>query len=80
MNVAKMVVKVLKYTKIASAKLKIFRKISTKNGKNSTIFYSKVRNTNCKRSLLDHVVHVTSFNHASSKWTRIYRAVVRNKK
>jgi len=37
-HLAKIVVKVLKYNKTVLAKLKIFRKISTKNGKNSTFF------------------------------------------
>jgi len=68
---AKTVVKVLKYTRTASAKLKIFWKISTKNKKIQQ-FYSEA----CNIQILDiayimycflgHIVHVTVIRSAST--------------
>jgi len=50
-HTAKIVVKVLKYTRTASAKLKVFWKISTKSGKNSTILFQSRQYTNSRCSL-----------------------------
>jgi len=53
MSSGKIIVKVLKYTRTASAKLKIFWKISTKNWKKFNNFISKwsTQYTKSRRSL-----------------------------
>jgi len=51
MSSGKIVVKVLKYIRTASAKFKIFRKISTKTEKNSTILFRSTQYTISRCSL-----------------------------
>jgi len=58
MSSGKIVVKVLKYIRTASAKLKIFQKISTK--KNSTILFRNTQYTNSRRSLRNSITQVYS--------------------
>jgi len=58
MSSGKILIKVLKYTRTASAKLKIFQKISTKNKKFNNFILKYTIHKNSRRSLRNPITQV----------------------
>jgi len=68
MSSGKIVVKVLKYTRTASAKLKIFRKISSQKTEKNSILFRSMQYTNFRRSLRNSITQVVRERKFITQW------------